>query len=97
MQFGLKDNYPDPETIGANSGVTKLELMMYEYVQLSDDQRWDGMMGYPIGGLGQSLDWTRGTMLVEMLGERELKAELFLDKIPAQVTGFTDDAQFYER
>ena len=97
MQFGLKDNYPDPETIGANSGVTKLELMMYEYVQLSDDQRWDGMMGYPTGGLGQSLDWTRGTMLVEMLGERELKAELFLDKIPAQVTGFTDDAQFYER
>lgn len=36
-------------------------------------------------------------MLVEMLDKRELKAELFLDATPDQVSDFTDNAQIYVR
>ena len=97
MQFGLRDNQPDPATISVGSGVVKLELIDYGYIQLSNNQRWDQTMGFPLGGVGRSLNRVLGTMLVEMLDKRELKAELFLDATPDQVSDFTDNAQIYIR
>lgn len=38
-----------------------------------------------------------GTVLMQLLGDRRLKVEVFMGKLASQVTGFTNAAVVYER
>ena len=58
-----------------------------------------GLIKYEITrtGLGGVNEETRGSLLVQMLGERRIKMEVFLEQAPDQVQGFTSAARIYER
>lgn len=93
-QFAVKGNSPDPATIGKNGGIVKYELVDFDY--FSDGQPWDRMdlvKGIQAKG-GQEV---RGTVLLELIEDRKMKLEIFQGKIASEVSGFTQNAKFYER
>lgn len=94
QQFGVKGNSPDPSSISKSSGLIKYELTSFEYYV--DGSRW-GRLSFAKDIKSTSGPETKGTLLVQLLENGELKAEAFPDKTASQVNGFTIDAQIYER
>ena len=95
-QFAVKDNAPDPATIGVGFGLHKYELTQLEYYRSSTGAHWDRMtMHTDIKARPQSQ--VQGVALIEMLEGRKIKFEAFPGKAAAQVGGFTDKAILYER
>lgn len=97
-QFGVKNNAPDPRSINQTSGLVKYELVNYGYFDGSTDRAWrtsDGPVTQPIAkNIPQTVV---GVALIELITDRQLKLEIFIDQQADQVTQFTDRAQIYER
>ncbi len=94
QQFGIKGNGPDPTTITPSSGMVKYELVQQE-LTTPDGQRWMGDFAH--GVKAENAPTVRGTLLVQMTGKRELKVEVFPDKLAAEVSGFDSGAKTYNR
>jgi len=84
-QFWVKDNKPDPATIGEKDGVVKYELI-------------HGQLG-STGQLQKrpDADAVQGVVLAQLLPDRKLKFEAFPGKTGAEVKSFTIAAKVYER
>jgi len=95
-QFSPSGNGPDPKTIKVGSGLVKYGLAGLNYI-LPNGQQWDRMHAAP-GLKGVVNDHgVAGTMLGELLNDRQLKLEAFPGKKPSEVSGFTSAAILYER
>jgi hypothetical protein len=95
-QFGVKGNSPDPARIEMNSGLQKYELTLIEFYRYSTGENWDRMHFFNDIKARPQLN-VQGVALVQMTGDRKIKFETFPGKIAEQVSGFTKDAQIYER
>ncbi len=82
------NNGPDPSQIGVTAGQVKYELMESS-LSSGDSAR----PGAPSGNDALPV----GTLLVEMLGERSIKAELFVGTRADNVDGFTGRERIYRR
>lgn len=93
-QYGVKGNAPNPEEVGTKNGLVKYELVPYDYY--SGGKKWDGIefTGDPEA---RNTDEVRGVALFQLTGDGKLKAEFFPSKKGPQVSGFTANAQVYER
>ncbi|MFO0804716.1 MAG: hypothetical protein U0791_16535 [Gemmataceae bacterium] len=85
-QFAVVGNGPDPGKVAAKDGVVKYEL---QYA--------------PINNRGEKMELPRemrgvqGTLLIQVMDNRKLKAEAFPGRAAKDVTGFTPAAAIYER
>lgn len=95
-QFGVRGNGPDPAQVSMASGQVKYELASWAYFVGNSGRGWDYRA--PVDNL-RVLPGTEtlGTLLLQLVGERQLKVEVFPGKHPNQVNGFTAAAQMYER
>ena len=84
MVFGVRGNSPDPADVTPTSGLIKYEITSSRYSFPGSEIRGDN---------GE----TRGTLLVQMLGDRRIELEVFLGQAPDQVQGFTSAARIYLR
>lgn len=98
-QFGVKGNAPAWRSIDTTTGIVKVELMYYTHMD-----RASGRMGMGPGGVrpgddvvGVNMGDVRGVALLQLVGPRLLKVEVFPGSTAAQVEGFTDAAKLYER
>lgn len=81
--YGIK-NKLDPATISVKDGLVKFELF-------AAPGKAESLAGVTeLGDLA-------GVMVVEMIGDRKLKMQVFPGKTAAQVQGFTSAARIYER
>lgn len=95
-QFGMKDNAPDPATIGVDSGLIKYELVQGGYIDGDTGQPWmlDHVIAKPQFKTGGQV---QGSVLLQMIAADKLKLQVFPNKTASQITNFTEDAQLYER
>lgn len=101
-QFAIKGNAPDPAVVSVASGLVKYELTGIEYL---DEYRhiWNRNEFVKIskaiesGPIIDGVERVNGVALVQMLGERKLKFEVFPGKTAPEVAGFTNLAKTYER
>ena len=94
-QFGIKSPSPIPDKLEVSSGPVKYEIGEWQHVD-NTGNIWVGM-AFPTGGLEMKVGSSRGIVLVQLLEKRKLKIEVFLNKTPSQVTGFTTSAKIYDR
>ncbi len=81
----MKNNHPDPATIGEQDGVVKYELICGQLGSTGQIQKH------------QDADEVQGTVLAQVLPGRKLKFEAFPGKTAEEVKGFTSAARSYER
>ena len=94
--FGIKSNIPDPASVGAASGLIKYELVHYDFYK--DGQQWNTYQkGFAKNLKAVNENDVQGTMLVQVLTDRNIKVEVFVGKTASQVTGFDSNAIVYER
>ena len=93
--FGVKDNTPDPQEVTTNSGVMVYELVPFDYYDAAGN-RWD-TIHYVDGLTALNMSDVAGVVLFELVDEKTLKVEAFPGKTKSQVSGFTTQAQMYER
>lgn len=94
-QFAILGNAPDPATVGVDTGLVKYDLAQQVYYTPSGSV-WgqsDFVQGVTMRAGSQSL----GCLLVQLTGERTLKAQTFPGAACNNVSGFTDAAVLYER
>ncbi len=96
VQYAIKNPSVVPDKADKTSGLVKYELVPISYVD-GNGQPWMPFAPTKTVKLNPSFGMTAGTALVQMLDTRKLKAELFLDKTPAEVKGFTGAAVTYDR
>ncbi len=94
-QFAVPSGSPDPNTIGANSGLVKFELKRGSYLK-ADGSRWDSMSYSSPIKLSTAGQATVGCALAQMTGDRQLKFETFMGASCASVSGF-NNPRTYER
>lgn len=95
-QFAVKGNAPDPATIDVTSGPIKYELVTSGYINGDTGAPW--LLAPPIANPRiKSNNQVKGTVLLQLIADDQLKLELFPDKTAAQVTNFTPNAQIYTR
>lgn len=94
--YGVKGNSPDPASITPSNGLVK-----YELVGLKSLDSENGVPEYPnqMPALVRVHDdsFSAGTLLVQMLDERRIKMDVFAEKTPNQISGFSQNAKVYER
>ena len=86
--YGVRGNRPDPATVGPDYGIVKYELM----------SRKDE--GPPGGGWmikDQVGDTSLGTFLVQHMGDRTIRVEVVPEKVPDEISGFSDASLLYRR
>jgi hypothetical protein len=94
-QYTVKENTPDPKNVTTSTGIVKYELVGFYYDK--NGSRWD------LNSFTQNLKVKEepgtpvGTVLFQVLPNNELKVEVFVGKTTSQVSGFTANAQVYER
>jgi len=90
--YGVKGNAPDFKDVGTQSNLVK-----YELVTLLNKNKENGL-NQEHAVYTQSDDKNViGTALVQLTGNRQIKAELFPGKSASQVTEFSSAARTYER
>ena len=95
-QFVIRGSAPDLVQVGVAYGPVKYELVFGGYFSGENGRSWDfkapidNLRVLPFGEL-------QGTALLQLVGERRLKVEVFPGQAASQVSGFTDAAVFYER
>ncbi|MDP2671201.1 MAG: hypothetical protein Q8P13_01940 [bacterium] len=94
-QFGIKAPSPTPDKLEIASGLVKYEIGAWQHVETNGNV-WLGK-AFPTGGLKMKVGNSQGTVLVQLLEKRKLKIEVFLNKTPSQVSGFTSAARIYDR
>jgi hypothetical protein len=96
QQFAVIGNIPDPAKVDQSSGLIKYELSQIEPYSADTGQVWDSVTYLP--HLRTRVAGTvEGTVLMQMLGKRSLKMEIFPGKTAAQISGFDSGALMYER
>ena len=95
-QFGGRGNTPDPADVTPSSGIIKYELMQADWVVATTGEHWDRASN-PGSELRGPYGHEKGTLLIQMIENRRIKVEVFLEKAPSEVEGFTDAARIYER
>lgn len=93
-QFTAKAGTPDPAGVTKDSGAVKYELVAYSAT--ANGQPWSGNSLSKDVKLMQT-GTVKGTILVQVMDGEKLKFETFPGKTAAQVSGFTNAAQMYER
>ena len=95
-QYGAKGNSPNPANVDISSGLVKYELVEFDYVDGSGNT-WD-LRSYASGIKVRNIEnQNRGVILVQLIENSKLKVEVFPDKTPSQVSGFTSGAKTYYR
>jgi hypothetical protein len=96
QQFAVIGSMPDPATVAQSTGLVKYELGQIQSYSATTGAAWDAKTYLPhmrVRAAGGVL----GTVLVQLVGERSLKVEIFPGKTAAAVTGFDSNALLYER
>ncbi len=86
--YGVKGNKPNPAEISMENGLVKYEIVAIGHIE------------HPEFGTVYSKNIESqmlGVFLVQMLGNRRIKIEVFPEKNANEVIGFTDNARIYER
>ncbi len=96
QQFAVVGNTPDPATVSQATGVVTYELGQIVTYSGDTGQAWDTRSYIPNIKVQASTPPV-GTVLMQMVGERQLKMEIFPGKTAAQVNGFDSGALIYER
>lgn len=94
-QYGIKTPSITADKLTQSSGIVKYELTNLEHVDETGNVWLGGSVPKSIK-LNTTGD-TKGTVLLQMTGKRELKVELVLGVKPSQVSGFTSAAATYTR
>lgn len=96
QQFAVIGDRPDPATVSPATGLVKYELGQIERYSGTTGQLWNGLTYLPHlrTRAGSQVE---ATVLMQLVGTRSLKMEIFPGKAAAQVAGFDDNAVFYER
>lgn len=94
-QFAVVGSSPDPATVDVTTGVVKYELGQIEWFSATTGQQWNHMAYMP--NVRTRAGGVMGTVLMQMVGPRSLKIEIFPGKLGAQVSGFDSGAWLYER
>jgi hypothetical protein len=94
-QSALGKHDPDPATVVVASGPFKYSMVSWSY-RLPDGTEWDRMHA-AVGLAGYVHDTISDTVLVELVTKNQLKVEIFPNKMPSEVNGFTSSAMLYER
>ena len=97
QQFGIKGNVPDPATIDKNSGLIKYELVTYDYKIGGTGTAWNRITYASNLKAVNNDNQVNGVVLLQLIEDRKLKAEVFPGKAASEVTGFTNNAIVYER
>jgi hypothetical protein len=95
-QFSVVGNQPDFTTVTQASGPVKYELAFPEYL-LANNQPWNRQTHQGPMTITTDRSPVEGVLLVQLMGQRLLKVEAFPGKRASEVTGFTANAQLYER
>lgn len=95
-QFAIKSLSITPDKVDIESGLVKYELAQWSHFDSGTGDIWIGE-AFPKGELKFRADNSQGTALVQLLEKRKLKVEVFLNKTPSQVSGFTSAAKVYDR
>lgn len=95
QQFGVIGNSPDPANVTTTTGLVKYELADMSYID-SKGSLWNAQT-FPNLPLKISLGKVEGTLLVQMEESHKLKFEIFVGKLPDQVSGFDSNALEYNR
>jgi hypothetical protein len=96
QQFAVAGDTPDPATVSQATGLVEYELGQIVAYGGDNGQTWDGMSYLPHIKVRASTPPV-GTVLMQMVGERQLKVEAFPGKTAAQVNGFDSGVLIYER
>jgi hypothetical protein len=95
-------NVRTAEPRGGGLTMTSVEagLVVYELVQINwvggSGRFWD-RMHYSSGLRRRDGTGVLGTVLLQLLEDRRLRVEVFMGKRASHITGFTEEAQIYER
>ena len=95
--WGIAGNAPDPSDVTTASGIIKYEIFETGWIVAATGDAWSEASSHPGSALRGVNGESRGTVLVEMIGDRRIKIEVFLGQPPSQVEGFTDSSVFYTR
>lgn len=95
QQYGIKNPTVTPDKLDTSKGLVKYELAQGQHVDDTGNM-WIGDK-LPKGSLKFTTSQSQGTVLIQLLEKRKLKVEVFLNKTPSQVTGFTNAAKIYDR
>ena len=98
-QFGVKNNGPDPATVSVSSGIIKYELVDYHYKNETTGQMNENSDSFDPTNVYKPVndESAIAVLLIQLTGNRTLKLEIFSGKTADQVSGFTNNAQIYER
>jgi hypothetical protein len=97
-QFAVVGNTPDPKNITPASGLVKYELVDPEFVLAGNpNQPWDRQTFQGALNISTTNRSVEGVLLVQMMETRIIKVEAFPGKRASEVSGFTSNAQLYER
>jgi len=94
-QFTVSDSTFRPENIGVESGLLKLELKTFSYVDTGGNS-WNGMSLIKSPKLIAN-NFVQGCVLLQLLEPEKLKVETIPKKNCSGISGFSDQAQIYER
>lgn len=95
MQHMTLANSPLPEDVGVETGLVKYDLVGWEYLK-ADGSPWNGF-SLTKGPTVKRHKRVTGSVLVQMIGSRKLKFEVFPGKTSAEATSFTAKAKIYGR
>lgn len=94
QQFGVKGNHLDISKVNKFSGMTKYELVHYDY--FLDNKPWDRTT-FSQDLIIWNSPYVQGVILLEMLDERKLKVEILPNLTLSNVTTFSNNAMIYVR
>jgi hypothetical protein len=96
QQFAVIGNTPDPATVSQATGLVAYELGQLVTYSGDTGVPWDGKSYIPNIEVKASTP-PLGTVLMQMVGDRQLKVEAFPGTAAAQVSGFDSGVLIYER
>jgi len=96
QQFAVFGNTPDPASVGQSSGLVKYQLGQIQTYSGDTGQAWGGQAYMP-HLYARAAGSVSGTVLLQLVGQRSLRMEIFPAKTAAQVAGFDSGALMYER
>jgi hypothetical protein len=94
IQFGILGNTPDPAAVNEASGLVKYDLVDYEYYE--GGLPWDRRTHTQDLSM-DNYTFINAVVLVQMVGPRRLKLEIFHGQTSSDVADFTSNALFYVR
>lgn len=94
-QFAVAGSAPDPATVDETTGAVKYELGQFEWYSATTGLQWNHMAYMP--HVRTRAGAVIGTLLIQLVGRRSLKIEIFTGKSAAQVSGFDSGSLLYER